>query len=279
VVVLNYNQAHLTERCVRALLQQQGVNLVICVVDNGSTDSSAVYLPPVLRNLGVYFLPNPTGNVGYAAGNNMGLRHLTKMGVEWLVVANPDTVPAGCYTVREMVEAAATTGGLAFWGPAICTHTGRIVEPYTVRMTPAALAFEPLTRAVEIVAYRLRVILRKDLRYKPQRVYRLYGCWIMASREAWQAVGYFDEGTFLYYEEVLLAERCRRLGIDMYYFPGCTIVHEHASSQSEPQVCLHEVASRAYLLRTCFGCSPTKVKIVNTINSFCRSIARLASHG
>ena len=88
-VVLNYHTSALTLQCVESLLKQRAVSLEIVVVDNSATDSESKALRSNLPR-SVALVLNST-NVGYSAGNNIGLRphvHLHKP--ELCLVINND---------------------------------------------------------------------------------------------------------------------------------------------------------------------------------------------
>ena len=45
--------------------------------------------------------------------------------------------------------------------------------------------------------------------------------------------GMFDENTFLFGEEAILAERLKNIGKSCYYYPSVTIIHEHGKTISK----------------------------------------------
>ncbi|MCB1283509.1 MAG: glycosyltransferase [Microthrixaceae bacterium] len=93
VVVLNWNGAHLTRRCVESLLRTDYPRelLDLVVVDNGSIDGSDVILQQMFP--GVRFLQNGA-NLGFAEGCNRAMRDLD--GVDAVALVNNDaTVEPG----------------------------------------------------------------------------------------------------------------------------------------------------------------------------------------
>ncbi len=90
VVVLNWNSAWLTARCVRSLVRTEhpAGELDIVVVDNGSIDGSLVRLRRDLADLpSVRFLDNGA-NLGFAEGCNRALRD--REGVRAIALINND---------------------------------------------------------------------------------------------------------------------------------------------------------------------------------------------
>jgi hypothetical protein len=71
VVIVSYNVRDLLRDCLRSALANEGLAFSICVVDNDSLDGSAGMVErefPQIRLI-------RNSNSGYAAGNNLGLRH------------------------------------------------------------------------------------------------------------------------------------------------------------------------------------------------------------
>ncbi len=90
VVVLTYNNLELTEACLDSLIRWTDYpNLEIIVVDNASTDGSPDYLKKFKEEYPqIKLILSPT-NLGFAAGNNLGLKEATG---DYLVMLNNDTV-------------------------------------------------------------------------------------------------------------------------------------------------------------------------------------------
>src|SRR5262249_30740300 len=72
IVILSYNTAELLRNCLRSLLAGAGeFRMQVCVVDNASTDDSRDMVCSEFPD--VHLITNQA-NIGYSAGNNVGLR-------------------------------------------------------------------------------------------------------------------------------------------------------------------------------------------------------------
>ncbi len=89
VIVLTYNNLELTKRCLASITALSHYpDLELIVVDNASSDGSPAWLTEWGRsNPATYIILNDT-NVGFAAGNNVGLAKATG---DYLVLLNNDT--------------------------------------------------------------------------------------------------------------------------------------------------------------------------------------------
>ena len=220
VIVLNWNEPAATVRCVESLLGQLGPTDECTVIDNGSEDDSRAQLAarcPQARRFA-------TGsNLGYAGGNNVGLRDALARGREEILLLNNDTVlRAGCL--------AALRGELA--------------------NAPRAAAVSPVVdfagRPGEVYAAGGRyhwsgypVLLRK----RPERaasVPWLNGCAILFRAEALAEVGVFDERFFLLFEDTEWGERAARAGWDLRVVPAARLLHEGSRSFGSTRTPLYQ---------------------------------------
>ncbi|MDX9956635.1 MAG: glycosyltransferase, partial [Anaerolineae bacterium] len=91
IVVLNWRKPVETLTCLESLAQLTYSNVEIIVVDNGSGDESVALIRR--QYPGVQILE--TGmNLGYAGGNNVGIRHALAQGAEYICVLNNDVLVA-----------------------------------------------------------------------------------------------------------------------------------------------------------------------------------------
>ena len=92
VVILTWNGREDTLECLDALRGQIGGDDAVIVCDNGSQDNEAAIRS---RHPWVDLIQNGA-NLGFAGGNDSGLRSALHRGFEWILVLNNDTsVPPG----------------------------------------------------------------------------------------------------------------------------------------------------------------------------------------
>lgn len=242
-VVVNYRTAELTVRCV-ASLRADGVDEVV-VVDSASGDDCGRRLAEA--DADARYLPLAQ-NRGYGAAVNAGARLADG---DVVVVCNPDLVVEPG-TVPALAAALAGDARLAVAGP-------RIDRPDGSRY-PSARTFPSLLDAAGHGFVGLlttdnpwsRRYLRTD-REEPGPVDWVSGSFFAVRREAWEAVGGFDEAFFMFLEDVDLCWRLRRAGWGVYYEPRGRIVHlEGASRAVAPyrMIVAHHVSLLRYGWRT-----------------------------
>ena len=110
-LILNYQSLDDTLQCVDSLRQTNYPALRILVLDNASPENEGSVLNQKLTKDEFIQLPK---NIGYAGGNNVGIRLAMDAGAEYIFVVNPDIRLApdsvGCYV--ELLEADSTIGAL-----------------------------------------------------------------------------------------------------------------------------------------------------------------------
>jgi N-acetylglucosaminyl-diphospho-decaprenol L-rhamnosyltransferase len=78
----------------------------------------------------------------------------------------------------------------------------------------------------------------------PLQVDWLAGMFLLLRSDAFRAIGGFDEGYFLYYEDVDLCYRLRVAGQMVVYEPGAELIHDaRRASRRNPRMAWHHVAS------------------------------------
>lgn len=165
-------------------------------------------------------------NRGYAAGVNLGLAHAQG---DWFLVANPDVI-MGPGALEAFVVAASR---FPICGPRF--QLGQLLLP------PAEGHFL-VQEALALVAHYLTLVRRKLFAHA---VAQSLVCWrakeaipcpflsgalLFFSRQAWERVGPWDEGFFLYYEETDWLLRAARKGLRAAYVPQAQVVHAWGKS-------------------------------------------------
>jgi N-acetylglucosaminyl-diphospho-decaprenol L-rhamnosyltransferase len=224
VVLVSYHSAADLGPCLESLpAAAPGVDLEVVVVDNASGDASA----EVARGLGatvglpVKVIENHA-NVGYARAANQGAASTAG---EWLLVANPDTrfEPGALARLLATASADRTIGCV---GPHLRNPdgsdypTGRRFPSVFVGAVHAALGSvwpaNPATRRYHMTGVDRSV---------PVQVDWVSGACMCVRRDAWEAVGGFDPGYFMYAEDMDLCLRIARAGWRVVFDGGATVWH------------------------------------------------------
>jgi GT2 family glycosyltransferase len=224
VIVVSYNTRERLLACLAALARVSLPHEVI-VVDNASADGSAAAVRAQFP--GAVLIEN-ADNVGYARANNAGLRRATG---EYALVLNSDAeVAAGCVEALAAVLDARADVGIV--GPRTRVPDGRIQVSFGPMLTPGAEWRQ--RRLVRGVAAGDPAALREAeaLAAREHEPDWVSGSCFLARRRALEAVSLFDEGFFLYEEDVDLCVRVRQAGWRIVFTPAAEVVHHLGSSMT-----------------------------------------------
>jgi hypothetical protein len=217
-IVLSWNGREDTLRCLESLTRVEYPNLAIVCVDNGSTDGTQ---KAVRERFPRVVLIEAGANLGYAGGNNLGLRYALEHGAHWMMLVNNDAtvapdVVAGFERAEKEHPRAGILAGKVYFAD----------RPQTIWFAGQ--------RVNELVGYsgRPRGYGRPDgPRYdKARSTGRAVGALMAVSREAIDAVGMLDEDLFAYVEDVDWALRIRDAGFEILFAPNARAWHRVSAS-------------------------------------------------
>jgi GT2 family glycosyltransferase len=206
VIVLALDRYDLTVACIDALRRTtRPGSYHLVVIDNGSTDGMRAFEDADT------VIHNPT-NLGFAAGCNQGAAAVPD--AEVLVFLNndaetaPNWLPAMLRSLR--MPRTGIAGGFLHYPGGATQHAG--VE---------------FMNSPPIVAVNIQ-----ELR-PPGYVPATTGAFMAVRREAFDAVGGFDEGYWNGYEDVDLCLKVRQAGWQTYYSPDAQAMHHESASGPE----------------------------------------------
>lgn len=230
VIVLNWNGWKDSVPCLESLKKVIYPAVKIVVVDNGSTDDSVKHLRDSFPDVPVL----ETGkNLGFAGGNNHGIRYALEHGADYVFVLNNDTiVPEDA--IGRLVEFAEQNPDAALIGPEISdASTGEFLDmPMLHRISVWSIL---LTKSPAQRMIRRRRIYRR-LFYdgpSPRKVYAIHGSAMLFRRSTLLKIGLFDERTFIYWEEFIMAEKLRQAELTTYVLPSARVWHKGSASISK----------------------------------------------
>ena len=245
VVCVVYHPGEELATFARTLQTASVAPVELVIVDNG-TD------PTVAREVADEFgarLVVSDANLGYGGGANLGARGAT---ARWLVVANSD-IEWQPGALDALVAAGETHPRAGSVGPALLNTDGTVY--------PSARELPSLTQgAGHAVFVRLWPGNPWTRRYQAQQqstgVQRpagwLSGACLLLRREAFEAVGGFDDGYFMFFEDVDLGARLGRAGWTNLYVPQVQVTHVGGTSwRAKPatMISAHHASAARYVGR------------------------------
>ena len=221
VVVVSYNSAGELRSCVEPLTGLAHVHVI--VVDNASSDASL----NTVADLDLTRIARAT-NDGFAAGCNVGYRAGT---APFVLFLNPDAV-IGEESLRRLVAAVARDETVGAAAPRIVHPDGSLV--YSLRRFPRlrstyARAFY-LHRLLPRADWTDELVRDEGVYAAPHEPEWVSGSCLLVRRTALEEVNGWDEGFFLYSEDVDLCRRLWSAGWRLCYEPAATATHDGGAS-------------------------------------------------
>ncbi|MCJ8209794.1 glycosyltransferase family 2 protein [Mucilaginibacter sp. RS28] len=208
VILVNYNTPDYTINCVNSLKQYCNTSLFdVIVLDNGSADDSLNILRTALPSDRI--IANGQ-NLGFAEGNNVGLRISIDEGYTYSLVINTDTltnedVVSGLYSyLQENITVAAVQPAIYWMHDRANIWNGPC---YFNKFTGKVYSKTQVETAIKTVDWAT-------------------GCCVMYRNSALAKSGLFNKRFFLYYEDTELSLRLGENGFGIYYLPQYKIYHE-----------------------------------------------------
>ncbi len=187
----------------------------VIVVDNASSDDTISWIKEHYPQ--TIILANQD-NLGYAAGNNIGLKYALEKGYEYLVLLNHDMKVASDW-LSELVRVA---DGNLFAG-IIQSKILFMQEEYRVNSVGNPL--HPLGFSWSGGYKKLSSDFRLN---KP--ITLASGACLLIKRLVLETIGYFDEVMYLYSEDVDFSWRARLAGFDIWLAAESKVFHDHKFS-------------------------------------------------
>ncbi|MBX2999742.1 MAG: glycosyltransferase family 2 protein [Caldilineaceae bacterium] len=239
IVILSYNTQDLLRDCLRSVFAAEGdFTYAVCVVDNASEDGSA---DMVRTEFPQATLIAHDQNIGYSAGNNLGMRHVGFEGTppswplpRYLLLLNPDTlVPPGAFA--QMIRFMDEQPQVGVAGPRVRRPDGSLDLACRRSFPTPKVSFFRLTGLSRLFPHS-RLFNAYNLEFLPEdavhAVDSVVGAYMQVRREAIEGVGLLDESYFMYGEDLDWAKRIKDAGWEIWYNGQVEITHvKEASSR------------------------------------------------
>lgn len=273
IVVLNYNDADETIDFVKKINSFNATDY-ICVVDNESTDDSLKQLKK-LKKIHLIALEN---NLGYATGNNAGLKYLYEQECDNYIIANPDIIVDKANFI-DFIAHMNSNNSYQIFGPTI-EEQGKINHGWKQRTISYDIHDNyPIINRI----FKHRNKYSKS-HYKGAitPVDCISGCFFGIKKAVIDKIGFLDEGTFLYYEEDILCTKARSNGLQVCVLNKVRIIHNHSVTINKNINHYRKLRllkdSQMYYHQTCFNHSKHKLNRLKRTANWACAFARLKTN-
>lgn len=231
IVILNYLTYDLTIQCINKLKEVEYRNFFVVVVDNNSPNDSHKILSNLYKNsigykFNVHYIESKL-NGGYSSGNNIGIKVAKELGAEYVLVMNNDVELTDKGFIYDSIKLMEERTNIGIVGPGIIEKNILQLPAYLKRPNGFDYilynSFMPI-----IILYRKVQMKNKQVDQNAMKVYSVAGCCLMIKVEYFEKINFYDEGVFLYGEELIVGEKMHRENYDVYYLPQYKVIHRHS---------------------------------------------------
>ena len=221
-VIVNYNDYKTTIELLKNIRNYNCLDLIV-VVDNHSTDDSVKYLKKY-ENEKINIIENRE-NGGYAKGLNFGAKYvIEKLGHCNIIFSNSDIIINKAEDLEKLCSNI-MKNSVALVGPTIVEGKG-LNRGWMMPTIKDEIRFN-----LPLISRKYR----KEIRYKEEHynedlsiVGVVSGCIFAIDSDILKRVGFFDENTFLYYEEQIMAKKLEEIDMQVAVDNNVVVIHNHS---------------------------------------------------
>lgn len=240
LVILHFSDQKLTKQCLISAekLKSKGFQLKTIVVDNNPKENLTALAKQFKK---ATFLKTKT-NLGFAGGNNVGIKKAIEGGAEGIFLINNDTL-LDKNLVVQLVKVMKADKKIGVLGPKIYFAPG--YEYHQSRYKPAEQGKVFWYAGGEIdwrnilASHRGVDEVDRGQYDKKASTDFVSGCAMFIRREVVEKIGLLDERYFLYLEDADFCQRAKKAGFKVVYSPRGKLWHFNAGS-SEVGGSLHD---------------------------------------
>ena len=221
IIIVNWNGYKDTCQCIESCRELDYSNFHILIVDNGSSDGSGQLLREQFSDIKII----ETGsNLGFAGGNNVGIRYALEQGADYIWVLNNDTV-VDVHCLDFLIQAHEADPEIGMAGNKIYCHH----SPETIWYAGGEVDLEKGG-----VTHHIGKDLRDDGSYdEPGPTGYITGCSVLIKTEVIKDIGLMDENYFLYFEDVDWSLRAKQKGWKLFYEPRAKLWHKEGARREQ----------------------------------------------
>ncbi|HWS49337.1 MAG TPA: glycosyltransferase family 2 protein [Candidatus Methanoperedens sp.] len=235
LIILNWKQPQLTIDTIESILKTKtkGFLYHIYIVDNGSPDDSVHQFNSKYKKNKNITVVETGDNLGYAGGNNYGLREALKQNFDYYLVANNDILVAPDFLQKLYDDSLRYPNAILtpkiYFAPGFEFHKDRYQKK---EIGKVIWAVGSQIDWDNIYGSNIGIDEVDHGQYdkKQPKIDFISGCCFLISKEVIKKVGIFDEKYYLYMEDSDLTQRALKAGYELRLVPKSIIWHCNSGS-------------------------------------------------
>lgn len=215
IILINYNSTEHTKECVESLLRIDYGNFRILIVDNHSKTS----INELLEIDKKIDLIKNKANLGFAGGNNVGIKYALDHGADFVLLLNNDTVVDSHFLTIMVNQALANHAAIVC--PKILNYYERNRVMY---------AGGDISQFKGGVTIKGAGKIDSEKWNETKTITFAHGCCMLIDKTVFEQTGFLPEEFFLYYEDTAFSAILNHKKLNMIYAGTAVIYHKEAVS-------------------------------------------------
>lgn len=280
LLCVNYKNEKDTLTFVKSIIKQKCTNLLkVIVVNNGEGENAGQYLLKLHKIDSRVNIMYPGRNLGYFGAVAWGLRQylINRHLPDWIIVSNTD-MSFKYDDFFEKLFLLYSDKTPAVIAPTIySTATGinqnphLLVKPSKMKLMFLSFVFKFYP---SFIVYSVASFMKNKVYYfykrifglikkgnsvdisEPKAIYSPHGSFIIFHRSYFEVGGNLEHGTFMFGEEITVAEKAKRLKLSVIYEPRLVVLHhEHATTGflKSRRIARYQWEASVYCLKSLFS--------------------------
>lgn len=224
-IIVNYNDFNTTKHLIDNIKNYDSIDEIV-IVDNYSREDVIAELS-IIRHEKIHIIYNEE-NLGYSGAINVGARYLIEKYKECnLIISNSDIVILSEEDLIKLIDIL-NTKNVGLVGPQIL-EKGNILRG----RKDARVRYDICNNLPILNLFNLDDKLlynNKHYENKTSKVDVISSCFFLISSDVLKKINYMDEFVFLYYEDYILCNKVRKLGLDVLICNDVKIKHLYSIS-------------------------------------------------
>ena len=275
MIIVNYNDYESTKNLIENIKKYQSIEKIV-VVDNNSKEEEKEKLKNIkCRKLKILFQEE---NKGYACAINAGAKYLIgEFGKCNIIVSNADIVISEEKHIKELLKTLFPKD-VAVCAPVVLE--GNHLNRGWKIPTPKQEILTSIPKLYKKMEKKYRYYKEEHYQEKESVVEVVSGCFFLIKSPVLEEISFFDENTFLYYEENILAKKLQKLGLKTVINNEVVVIHHHAVSidrninQLKKLKILRE--SQLYFEEKYNEASAGEIRLLRLINAITRGTLKIS---
>lgn len=219
------NDSATLRRCLESLRDTVGVTLVPVIVDNAPTDENRALVAEILPQATYHASPY---NLGFSKAVNIGLDGFAE---DFALLVNPDTA-FDANVIAQLAERMTQDGNVGVGSVVIRNEDGTL-QP-SIRRFPTLIGqimiMLKLPHLMKRVPFLANYVASDADHARTHDVDSIMGAFMMIPKSIIERVGGFDEGYFLWFEEVDYCKMVVDAGYSVRHYADLSVTHVRGQS-------------------------------------------------